>query len=421
MWSTCSRCMCCILFIGVMTTVGSLEQAAAADQHSLETIVAALQSPISPEALAAARKYDDDILSSGQSWSQHIYLVTDERHSRVKRITDTVLQAAGQDPSQWVVRVLDSDPKVVNAFVVGGRYIYVWTGLLELQPSDDELGLMLAHEAGHSMLKHLERRQNDASPTWAGLANLAALLSPRNKDALSTLSTSISSAYSRGDEEEADAIGVCIARRAGFDPMRGLDFFTRMIRQRDQHRQERQRTLDEAKAAYDQALANCTQNKNLFNSSRSYQTRENANMVNDMCGDAEKKRLRYNEIVGWYNADVAAERRNVLLTDHPLDQARVATVTALVDYLAGRRDLGTLSDHQQSYRVMKALDEARPDFSKAVTVTPAATVGRADSAVSAPNGRLLEEQLLDLKRAHDQGLLSDAEYERKRQEILARY
>lgn len=416
-----SAWMRCGLFAMAIVAVTSVEKAAAADQHGLEAIVAALQSPISPQALAAARKYDDDILSSGQSWSHQIYLVTDERYARVKHITDTVLQAAGQDPNQWVVRVLDSDPKVVNAFVVGGKYIYVWTGLLELKPSDDELGLILAHETGHSMLKHLERRENDASTTWAGLANLAALLSPKNKDALSTLSTSISSAYSRGDEEEADAVGVCIASRAGYDPMRGLNFFTGMIRQRDQHRQERQRTLDEAKATYDQALANCTQNKNLFNSSRSYQTQDNANKVNAMCADAEEKRLRYNEIVDWYNADVAAEQRNVLLADHPLDQTRVATVTALVDYLAGRRDVETLTDHQQSYRVMKALGQARPELLKVAAVVAAPAVARADSTAAPPSGKSLEQQLLDLKRAHEQGLITDVEYERKRQEILARY
>lgn len=404
-----------------LATVASVEQSAAADQHSVEAIVAALQSPISPEAIAAARKYDDDILSSGQTWSHQIYLVTDERYARVKRITDAVLQAAGEKPDQWVVRVLDSDPKVMNAYVVGGKYIYVWTGLLERKPSDDDLGLILSHETGHSLLKHNERRANDASSTWAGLASLGALLSPKNKDALTTLSTSITSAYSRGDEEEADAIGVCIARRAGFDPMRGLDFFTGLIRDRDRGRQERQQKLDQAKAAYDQALATCTQNKNLFNSSRSYQTQENANKVNAMCADAEKKRLYYNQVVEWYNADVAAEQRNVLLTDHPLDQTRVATVTALVDYIGGRRNVETLSDHQQSYRVMKALSQVRPELLKERTVVAAPAVARTDSASAPPSGKSLEQQLLDLKRAHEQGLITDAEYEHKRQEILARY
>ncbi|MGH9421147.1 MAG: hypothetical protein ACRD3J_14315, partial [Thermoanaerobaculia bacterium] len=125
---TCLPWLRGMVLVVLMVAVSPAQRAGATDQHSLEAIVTALQSPISPEALAAARKYDDGVLSSGQTWSHQIYLVTDERYARVKRIADTVLQAAGQDPNQWVVRLLDSDPKVVNAFVVGGKYIYVWTG-----------------------------------------------------------------------------------------------------------------------------------------------------------------------------------------------------------------------------------------------------------------------------------------------------
>jgi hypothetical protein len=92
-----------------------------------------------------------------------------------------------------------------------------------------------------------------------------------------------------------------------------------------------------------------------------------------------------------------------------------------VDYLAGRRDVETLADHQQTYRVMKALGQVKPELLKPAAVTAVLATARADTATAAPNGRPLEQQLLDLKRAHDQGLITDSEYERKRQEILARY
>ena len=46
-----------------------------------------------------------------------------------KELVNRVLVAIGEAPRGWVVRVLDTDPKVVNAFVNGGRYIYVFMGL----------------------------------------------------------------------------------------------------------------------------------------------------------------------------------------------------------------------------------------------------------------------------------------------------
>jgi len=405
-----------LLIAGVFTSL-----AFAADQHTVEAIVAALKSPISAEAAAQAREMDDKILSGGEAQDNRVYLVTDARAAQATSLAGTILRAGGEDPSRWVVRVLDTTPKTVNAFVFGGRYIYVYTGLLEQSPSTDELAFILSHELGHSLLKHGERKANDASTTLASLAGLAALLSPKNKDVLSNVSAGISGAYSRLDEEEADAVGVCIARRAGYDPMRGVDFFTRMIRDSEASRQKRDQALAVAKAAYEEALAPCIHNKQLFNSSPAYQTQANADKVNAMCADAEKKRLYYNEVVEWYNANLVQERNNLLLSDHPQDQARVATLAALTDYLGGRRDLESLSKYQQTYRVMSAVQQVRTDLTKVnAEITPTAVVPR-DTVVTPATGKTLEEELRQLKRAHDQGLITDAEYERKRQEILARY
>jgi predicted Zn-dependent protease len=420
MWKSLSRFATWTLFSLLIASVFT-PSALASDQHTVDAIVAALRSPISAEAAAQAREMDDQILSGGQTEDNRVYLVSDARLAQVTSLAGTILQAGGEDPSRWVVRVLDTTPKTVNAFVFGGRYIYVYTGLLEQSPSTDELAFILSHELGHSLLKHGERKANDASTTLENLAGLAVLLSPKNKEVLSNVSAGISSAYSRLDEEEADALGVCIARRAGYDPMRGVDFFTRGIREREASEQQRDRTLAEAKAAYEEALTSCTQNKRLFNSSPDYQTQENANKVNAMCADAEQKRLHYNEVVESYNASLAEDRRDLLLSDHPQDQARIATLAALTDYLSGRRELESLSKYQQTYRVMSAVQQVRAELTKVNPAMTRAAVAPRDSVAVPSTGKTLEEELRQLKRAHDQGLITDAEYERKRQEILARY
>ena len=397
----------------------SASPAPAADQHSIESIIAALKSPISEEAVAQAREADDKIMSGGDVEGAHVYLVTDERSAQVNGLVSGLLRAAGQNPTEWVVRVLDTDPKLVNAFVMGGKYVYVYTGLLAQNPSDDELAFILSHELGHSLLKHQERQQNDASSTWAAVAGLAALFSEKNRDALTTISTAITNSYNRVDEQEADAIGCCIAHRAGFNPLRGADFFTRAKREGDTARQQRDALLAEGKAAYDQALTACLSNKKLFSSSADYQTQENADKVNAMCADAEQKRLAYNGVVEEYNASVMDERRNVLLSTHPQEQSRVATIAALSDFLAGRRDASTLMKYQQSSRVIAALQQTGSELLKPGIVSATApAVSDTTKTISKPS---LEEQLRQLQRARDQGLITQAEYERKRQEILARY
>jgi predicted Zn-dependent protease len=390
---------------------------APADQHSVEAVVAALKSPISDEAAAQAREFDDKIMSSGDVEGVHVYLITDERSTRVNTLVAGLLRNAGQDPTEWVVRVLDTDPKLVNAFVVGGKYVYVYSGLLAQNPSDDELAFILSHELGHSLLKHQERQANDGSSTWAAVAGLAALFSDKNRDALTTIATAITSSYNRVDEQEADAIGCCIAHRAGYDPLRGADFFTRSMREQDTRQGQFNAALTQGKADYDQSLAACQQWQQWYNGSWLNQTPANADKVNGICQDAENKRLSYNQVVEQYNAEAMAERRNVLLSTHPQDQSRVATIAALADFLAGRRDVATLAKYQQSSRVIAALQQEGSDLLKPGTATRKAT---SDLSAGAAKGSL-EDQLKQLQRARDQGLISQAEFERKRQEILARY
>lgn len=388
-------------------------------QHSVEAIVAALQSPISEQAVAKAREADDKIMAGGDIDGVHIYLVTDDRSVRVNGLISKLLRASGQNPSEWVVRVLDTDPPVVNAFVMGGKYVYVYTGLLAEKPSDDELAFILSHELGHSLLKHQERQANDASSTWAGVLGLAALLNSKNSDALNGMATAITNSYSRGDEEEADAVGCCIAARAGYDPLRGADFFTRSKRDADNARDHLQELLDGSKAAFDQALATCQENKKLFESSASYQSKENAKIVNSTCADAEQKRLAYNDVVEQYNANLAEEQRNTLLSTHPQDQSRVGAIAAVTDFLNGRRELASLSKFQQSSRVMAALQQTKSELLK--PAPPAASTLAVKDSAQVKAKLPLEEQLKQLKGALDQGLITQQEYDSKRKEILDRY
>jgi predicted Zn-dependent protease len=146
---------------------------AAVDGHSLETVRQALESPIPGSALEQARQLDEQILRSGTAMGTRVSLVTDERLQHTQAIVRRMLTAIGENPQSWEVRVLDTDPKVVNAFVNGGKYIYVFTGVADDVRSDSELAVIVGHEMGHSVLKHNIRRNSDLT---SSLANLAALI-----------------------------------------------------------------------------------------------------------------------------------------------------------------------------------------------------------------------------------------------------
>ena len=96
------------------------------DQHSIEVLTNVLQEPISEEAGKLARDFDDKLISEGSDGSNKVYLITDERSDTVNNLVDKLLTAIGEKSDGWIVRVLDTDEPVVNAFVTGGKYIYVF-------------------------------------------------------------------------------------------------------------------------------------------------------------------------------------------------------------------------------------------------------------------------------------------------------
>jgi predicted Zn-dependent protease len=391
------------------------------DQHSVEAVIEALSEPISTEVIKEARDFDDDLMAKGEIDGTKVYLVTDERSIRVNTITKALLEAMGENPSHWVVRVLASDPPVTNAFVTGGKYIYVYTGLISEAASEDELAFVLAHELGHSLLKHGTRARNDISTTVAGISAIAAAFSKNHKDDYLAVAKLATSAYSRVDEEEADAMAVAIIRRAGLDPLRGADFFSRSKHQQDKFQQKNQNTLDVMLFEAQQARANCQQLLQQFNSSSVYKTQENANKVNAVCQDAENKRLQYNQLLQQSYIQDGQRKLDGFFASHPQDQNRVAAIAALNDHLQGRRELQSLDKFQQSYRVMSALQKTNSVLlQKPLQTSISASPKTGDVTSQTPHSELVE-QLAQLKRALEQGLITKEEYDNKRQMILSRF
>jgi beta-barrel assembly-enhancing protease len=105
---------------------------------------------------------------------------------------------------------------------VPGGTIFVPRGLLEKMASEAELAGVLAHEIVHVVRKHhLKAIQKGALASLGGQAASAAFRD-MNSEAKQKLVTFGTEMYSRGldkgDELEADRLGVVIAARGGYDP-----------------------------------------------------------------------------------------------------------------------------------------------------------------------------------------------------------
>lgn len=155
---------------------------------------------------------------------------------RVLRITSRIVaQAVRMRPEtnnwDWEIKIID-DPETVNAWAMAGGKMALYTGLVEkLQPSDDELAQVIAHEISHALAKHAAEKMSVATVTQAGVAAVGAMT---DNDQLTMTGTTLLAAVavtlpnSRTMESEADRIGIELAAKAGYNPQAAVSLWQKM-------------------------------------------------------------------------------------------------------------------------------------------------------------------------------------------------
>jgi len=110
--------------------------------------------------------------------------------------------------------------KEINAFALPGGYIYVFTGLRKVAPTDDELAAVIAHEITHAEEHHFARQYGKSQKRGLILGIGSALLGLPNlaQQVIGIVDFSMTQRYSRAHETESDRLGMQRMVRAGFNP-----------------------------------------------------------------------------------------------------------------------------------------------------------------------------------------------------------
>jgi predicted Zn-dependent protease len=118
----------------------------------------------------------------------------------------------------------------INAFCMPGGKIAFFTGILDrLKLTDDEVAVIMGHEVAHALREHARERVAKSELTRLGVA-IAALAAgdARYADAFNLGGALLTLKFSRDDESEADAIGLELAARGGYDPRAGVTLWQKM-------------------------------------------------------------------------------------------------------------------------------------------------------------------------------------------------
>ncbi len=154
-------------------------------------------------------------------------------NARIQRIGKRIAAAVGRDlpNAEWEFVVFESDQ--INAFALPGGKVGVYTALIKLAESDDEIAVVTGHEVAHVSSRHGSERQSQAVLVGLGGAALAIGTEKDKNQQYYMLAYGLGStlgtlAYSRDHEREADAVGLRFAARAGYDPRAAASFWRKM-------------------------------------------------------------------------------------------------------------------------------------------------------------------------------------------------
>ena len=163
-------------------------------------------------------------LSAYADMKKQIPISRDRRKVAYVRCIGNAITAELDNKTRWEITLFADDQ--VNAFALPGGKIGVYTGLLDVAKTPDQLAAVIGHEVAHVLAEHGKARLSANMAGQAGLAlgtiALGSRLEGNSRTALAALGLGLQVGvlmpYGRGQESEADVLGLDLSSRAGFDP-----------------------------------------------------------------------------------------------------------------------------------------------------------------------------------------------------------
>lgn len=151
-------------------------------------------------------------------------LIEDDFASRyIDQLGHYLIRPLKTKPFEFHFYIINKD--VINAFASPGGYIYIFSGLINMTDSADELAAVICHEIGHISARHIAQKIEHSKKL--GYLTLAALLAStliggQAASGIATASLGASAQlqinFTRDEERQADELGFKYISASGFDP-----------------------------------------------------------------------------------------------------------------------------------------------------------------------------------------------------------
>ena len=230
MWSkvVCSKLFVCIALITLLSACANTTRSGAVGVNRSQFL---LVSSTEVDRLSAV-SYNEQ---NQKAKEKNVLVTSGPEYDRLKTISNRLIAQTGvfrDDTQQWNWQLVLINAPILNATCAPGGKITFYTGLIEqLNLSDDEIAAIMGHEIAHALREHGRERLSQAMAQSA-VFNIAMAAAGSYGSAISAANQA--SQYilvlpnSRQNESEADAIGLELAARAGYNPHAAISVWQKM-------------------------------------------------------------------------------------------------------------------------------------------------------------------------------------------------
>jgi metalloendopeptidase OMA1, mitochondrial len=172
----------------------------------------------------------EQLMEEAQAQGERFLPDYDPRTIVVRNVMSRLIPVSGMpdNPGDWEIVVID-DPAIINAFVLPGGKVFVYSGIFGVARNEDAVAAVLGHELAHNLANHHGERASSAVGTTMLLTSAFLLTAGLSYFILQPVVDLVfNTPMSRRQESEADYIGLMLMAEACFDPSQAAEFWRRM-------------------------------------------------------------------------------------------------------------------------------------------------------------------------------------------------
>lgn len=156
-------------------------------------------------------------------WDEFPTVKDNAADSAFQQIKDRLINALDTTAYRYQFTIIKSDQ--INAFTIPGGNIYMFSELIKVAETPEEVAAVLAHEIGHAEKRHVVTKLMQELSITA----IVGILSGGDPSILTqVLQDIIGNNFSRRQEEEADKFALELLEKAGISPKSLARFFERL-------------------------------------------------------------------------------------------------------------------------------------------------------------------------------------------------